>query len=452
MDDRDLSGIDPDPERAVLGLMLRAQSDGSDALAEAAAALTAHDFASHKHGLIFSAALALWDGGGAADLVGVLDLLRDRGQVHEWAPTDEEAYPRLVGDLRELWVHVGCPSRLAHYAGIIREKSILRQLGVAAGQIDRDVKSPPGSAAEVLASAERLISNIAEQGSGLHTAPLADLVRAACARAEDRSRMEATPGLPTGFAPLDHLLGGLQPSELVVVAARPSVGKTALSLALARNASRSGLVFFASLEQPGIDLADRLLAADANLDGQRIRKGDLAPDEWTRLGAARDRLAALPLVFDEAPAQSVLRIGANARRLKRQGLRLVVADYLQLIQPADPRARRHEQVGDDARRLKVLARELQIPVVCLAQLNREVENRPGGKPRLSDLRDSGEIEQHADVVILLHRPADEPGSVEAIVAKQRNGPTDSVLLRFDRSRLRFEDAAASPFRDGGLDP
>jgi replicative DNA helicase len=247
--------------------------------------------------------------------------------------------------------------------------------------------------------------------------------------------------VPTGVADLDALTGGLQPGDLVVIAARPGVGKTGLALALVRHAAGLGHpALFCSIEMGRGELAARLLSAHTGVAGQLIRHGAVNASELRRLGDAVGEFAGLPAWIDDSPAQSVLRIAANARRLKRQrGLALVAVDYLQLVEPEERGVPRHEQVAAASRRLKALARELEVPLVALAQLNRESESRTDRRPRLSDLRESGQVEQDADVVVLLSRVEGRPDAILLDVAKQRNGPTGEAVVRFDRERMRFEE-------------
>jgi len=246
----------------------------------------------------------------------------------------------------------------------------------------------------------------------------------------------------------------LQDSELVIIAARPSVGKTAFSLGIVRHVivEEKEPVFFVSLEQSRIELAERLLCAQARVDSHRLRKGTLGSDDMDRLIDAGGVLRSGKLFIDDSPVQSMLRISANARRLKlRHDIKLIVVDYLQLIEPDNRRDPRQEQVAQISRRLKALAKELQIPLIALAQVNRSSEDRQDHRPRLADLRESGSIEQDSDTFMLLNRPDRyEPGQnegiIEVIIGKQRNGPTGEITLAYLKQYLRFEDyAPGTPF-------
>jgi len=250
-------------------------------------------------------------------------------------------------------------------------------------------------------------------------------------------------GIATGFVDLDRLTAGLQDSELTVLAARPGVGKTSLALDIARHVAKLGYpVFFASLEQGDIELAERLICAEAQVDSQRLRRGIITPEEAQRIGNAEKVIKELRITVDDSPAQSMFQIAANARRLASRGeVRVVVVDYLQLVEAEDRRVPRHEQVSAISRRLKQLAREIKAPVLALAQLNRAVEARADGAPKLSDLRESGGIEADADTVILMNRPNTSPNTVVLNVAKQRNGPTGEVILTFRSQFTSFDNHA-----------
>ena len=307
---------------------------------------------------------------------------------------------------------------------------------------------------ELLEGAERKILDIAQKGITGQTFTLAEAIKQAYDRIDQRHQRDATSisGLATGFVDLDNITAGLQNSELVIVAARPSVGKTAFSLNLVRHivVEENQPVFFVSLEQSRIELAERLLCNQARVSSHSLRKGHLGSEDMQKLIEAGDVLQRAKLFIDDSPGQGMLRIAANARRLKqRQGIKLVVIDYLQLIEPDNRRDPRQEQVAQISRRLKFLAKELEIPVVALAQVNRSSEDRQDHRPRLADLRESGSIEQDADTVMILHRPElHEPGQhegvVEVIIAKQRNGPTGEVTLAYRKQYMRYENYAVEP--------
>jgi replicative DNA helicase len=255
-------------------------------------------------------------------------------------------------------------------------------------------------------------------------------------------------GVKTGFTDLDNMTGGLPAGSLVLWAARPSVGKTSLGAGAALWLVLGGQpVFFASLEQTRMELMERMMCSRAKVDSHALREGLLRADELRRLRVAGDEIRRCPLEIDHGGRQSVSKIAANARRMKRRkGLAAIFVDYLQLIEPADRRAQRYEQVGDISRRLKAMAKDLAVPVVAMCQLNRDPEGRGDGKPKLSDLRESGSLEMDADCVVLLSRVRDERNVVELDVAKNRNGPTGEVKLVYQRIYTRFEDYASGiPF-------
>lgn len=408
------------------------------AIADVAPVLRPEDFRQDFHGEAYRTILELWECGKPASTVSVADALHREGK--------DPGYKTLA----EWWDAEPTGANTVHYAGIIRQASILRRLSYAGAAIKASADNPSGPAEEILEAAEKAIFEVADIGSSANVHDFACVVDDATDRIDARAqRGEGLSGIPTGFPDLDKLTSGLQPSELIVLAARPSVGKTALGLQIAAHvAAGHGLpVLFASLEQSRHELAERLLCSYARVDGQNVRRGMVDRDDAEKIAIARNTLRRAPLHIDDAASQGVLRIAANARRLKlRGGLALVVVDYLQLIRPDDTRAPRQEQVASISRRLKIMARELGVPVLALAQLNRGVEERAQQRPRLSDLRESGALEQDADVVILLHRAESLSANVviDAIVAKQRNGPTGDASLCFEKRYMRFETYRTEP--------
>ncbi len=353
-----------------------------------------------------------------------------------------------VGYLVNLWNDAPSAANVKYYADLIRGKAIVRNLIRACGEVQQEAFNETQPPQELLDSAERRILEIAELGITGEMATLGEAINLAYQRLDfRRSRGDEISGIRTGFLDLDNLLGGMQNNELVIIAARPSVGKTAFALNLLRNVVVEDRTpaLFVSLEQAKIELAERLLCCQARIDSYKLRRGHLNEDETHRLIEAGSILSESPLFIDDTPAQNLLRIAANARRLKRRhGLKLVVIDYLQLIDPDNKRDSRQEQVATISRRLKGLARELELPVVALAQVNRGSEDRQDHRPRLSDLRESGAIEQDADTVMLLHRPdyhepGQQEGLIEVIIGKQRNGPTGEVNLMYVKQFMRFEN-------------
>jgi replicative DNA helicase len=421
-------------ERSLLGSMLRS----NPAIADTVRIVREEDFRADAHRKVYASIVALWDRGKPVDMVTLADELHRRGQIAD------------IGDygyLTELWDASPTAANAEYYAGLVRDQATYRRLEQAGHEIARDASGRAGPPDDLLEQAERRIFGIAQIGLAAQTVTLDEAMGRAFDRIEARSRRDTLlSGIPTGFLDLDRILAGLQDSELVVIAARPGVGKTAMGLAVTRHvALKEKLpVFFVSLEQSAVELADRILSSEGNVDGQRIRLGRLSAEDGRAIVCARDRLRQARVFIDDAPAQSMLRIAASARRLSlKHGVRLIVVDYLQLITPDNRKEPRQEQVAGISRRLKQLAREIQVPVVALAQLNRGVEDRQGQRPRLSDLRESGAIEADADTVLLLH-PGDHPAQVEVIVAKQRNGPVGEVTLAFERPYQRFANAAIEP--------
>jgi replicative DNA helicase len=347
-------------------------------------------------------------------------------------------------------------SNIEHYARIVREKALLRNLIHATHNIQQRALEGEDGADTILDNAESSIFALAEDRVKAGLIPVKDIVRDNFERLERIFREgKSITGVPTGYAELDKLLSGLQNSELLILAARPSQGKTALALNLGENiAMRSGLpVAVFSLEMSKESLLQRLVASVAQIDAHKFRTGHLSREDWRRMTEALGTISSAPLWIDDSGSTSVLEIGAKARRLKRdKGLSLLIVDYLQLITARGRFNSRQEEVASISRGLKGLAKELQIPVLVLSQLTRAPEREERG-PQLSDLRESGAIEQDADVVMFIYRPhwakmdasPEERDQAEIQVAKQRNGPTDKVRFVF-RSRLtRFEEAAPDAF-------
>jgi replicative DNA helicase len=397
------------------------------------------------HQKICQAVTSLYDQGHPVDLVVLAEELKTRKQIE-----DIGGY----GYLGQLWDAAPTAANAEYYARIVRDKAIIRHLISSSNEILRDAYDQAMAADELLESAERKILDIAEMGITGQTFTLAQALTEAYDRIDTRQQNDQTSisGLPTGFIDLDEKTAGLQNSELIIMAARPSHGKTALAMNIARHVAveDNQPVFVVSLEQSRIELAERLLCCQARVDSHKLRKGHLSSQDMQKLIEAGGVLRNAPLFIDDTPGQGMLRVAANARRLKlREKIKLVVIDYLQLIEPDNRRDSRQEQVAHISRRLKFLARELQIPVMALAQVNRSSEDRTDHKPRLADLRESGSIEQDADTVMLLHRPemyeaGQHEGVLEIHIAKQRNGPTGEISLTFLKQFMRFENFVEAP--------
>jgi replicative DNA helicase len=430
-------------ERSILGAILL----DNHALNAAIENLKPEDFFLEQHRRVFNQMIALGENQQAIDLVTLTESLHRVGELES---SGGAPYLAALAD--------GMPrvSNVEHYARIVREKALLRNLIHATHNIQQRALEGEDGADTILDNAESSIFALAEDRVKAGLIPVKDIVRDNFERLEKIFREgKSITGVSTGYTELDKLLSGLQPSELLILAARPSQGKTALALNFAENISiRAGSpVAFFSLEMSKESLLQRLVASVAQIDAHKFRSGHLSREDWRRMTEALGTISNAPLWIDDAGSTSVLEIGAKARRLKREkGLSLVVVDYLQLITGRGRFGNRQEEVSSISRALKGLAKELQIPVLVLSQLTRAPEREERG-PQLSDLRESGAIEQDADVVMFIYRPhwskmeasPEERDQAEIQVAKQRNGPTDKVRFVF-RSRLtRFEEAAPDAF-------
>jgi replicative DNA helicase len=402
------------------------------------------DFSRPGHGELYETMVSLYDERQGVDLVQLQQVLSDRGTLEEVGGTDY---------LLRLAEGTPTAAHATHYAKIVREKSMLRQLIAAARDILRDAHERPDEAGKLLDEAERRIFEIAQQADTRRTADLKSLIRETVERLENADGSSLT-GIASGFGDLDTILGGMQPGEMLVLAARPSMGKTALALNIAENMATTGqAVGVFSLEMGAQQLVQRLLCARAGISGERMRSRSLRKEEYTALFAACGELEAAPLYIDDSPSLTLLQLRAKARRMHQQhGIKAIVIDYLQLMHTGGRVESRQQEVSEISRGVKALARELHVPVVCLSQLNRGATQREDHEPRLSDLRESGAIEQDADVVLLLHREAyyhtddewkeehpDLLNVAEVIIAKQRNGPTGRIRLSWNASSTRFGD-------------
>jgi replicative DNA helicase len=344
----------------------------------------------------------------------------------------------------------------------VRQKAITRELIQACSETISESYSNNFQAAELVESAERRVFTIAEEQSSGQTVDVREVLLKTMERISLRAEARhPVTGLASGFLELDDLTSGFQPAQLVILAARPSMGKTALALNICDHVGfklQMG-VLFVSLEMGQMELTERLLCARSRVDGHKLRTGhNLGHQDTKALGKAYEELRQAPIWIDDTPARTMLQITANARRLRRRHkIGLVLVDYIQLIDSdsSDGRENRQEQIAKISRRLKTLARELKVPVIALSQLNRAVEHREDRRPRMADLRESGAIEQDADLVLLLHRPEyydpnDQPGIAELNIAKNRNGPTMTVKLTFLKNFTRFENHSPNPdILDGG---
>jgi replicative DNA helicase len=366
--------------------------------------------------------------------------------------------------LLELADSVTTAAHAEHYARIVRDKAVLRSLIRAGTDIVRDAYEPAVEAREMLARAEEQVFRILDTKGDTQVKSVRDVLHESLARIDARMQhRHAYGGLETGFIDYDDMTGGLHDSELVILAARPSMGKTALALNIVEHIAidergPSRPVLLVSLEMSSLELGDRVLCSRARVNSHRLRNGTISGEESRKLVQTAADVSRAPLFIDDSPSRNMTEIAATARRLKRQeDLALVVIDYLQLVEPDNPRDPRQEQVARISRRLKGLARELSIPVLCLAQLNRQVEASRESRPQLSHLRESGAIEQDADVVMFIHREevyqaSDEDrervkGQADLLVRKQRNGPTGDVKLTWLHEFTRFENSQFQPHEE-----
>jgi replicative DNA helicase len=409
-----------------------------EAIYRAMEVLRPDDFYKDAHRHIYQTVLDLANKGEPVDLVTVTEALRQGKRLDEVGG---------VAYLTELANAVPTAAHIDHYARIVEEKSLLRQLIHAAGEIMAASYESREEVEEILDEAERRIFSVANRRSGRSISSLKQILIEAFEQIEYLYESKgAVTGVPTGFADFDRITAGLQPSDLIILAARPSMGKTTLALNIAENAAvrlKIPVAVF-SLEMSKEQLAIKLLCAEAGVNNQRIRTGDLTEEDWPRLSHALGRLSEAKIFIDDSPNISAWEIRAKARRIKSEhGLGLIIIDYLQLMQGRYRTENRQQEVSEISRSLKALARELSTPVVALSQLSRAVEQRPGKKPSLADLRESGSLEQDADLVCFLYRedyydPETEKKNItELIVAKHRNGPTGKVEFYFQKEFSKF---------------
>lgn len=433
-------------ERAVLGSLLLLP----EVCDEVALIVRADDFYDDANGCIFRHILSLHENGRPVDPQLLSQSLKDAGEFD------------LVGGaayLLEVMQEVATAAHAEHFARIIRDKSVLRALIHAGTDIIQESSDPTVDAREMLSRAEERVFRILDTKGDTKTKDVKDVINDCVKRMEARRDHSRSQGaVDTGFLDFDEKIGGLRNSELVILAARPSMGKTAMALNIVEHSAliSSMPTLVVSLEMSSIELGDRLLSAHARVSGSKLRAGHLNSTEQNSIVKAASEYYAAPLFIDDSPSRNMTEISATARRLKRrEGLALIVIDYLQLIDPDNPRDPRQEQVSKISRRLKGLARELDIPVLCLAQLNRQVEASRDNKPQLSHLRESGAIEQDADIVMFVHREeyyqtneedrVRVKGEADLLVRKNRNGPTEDIKLTWIHDFTRFENSQHMPY-------
>ncbi|OGG77241.1 replicative DNA helicase [Candidatus Kaiserbacteria bacterium RIFCSPLOWO2_01_FULL_54_24] len=437
---------DTETERALLGALMLNQS----AMYEVADVVGVASFYAGRHRTVFDVMLALHGKGEPIDVVTVSGKLKERKQLQE---VGGAAY------LSELVGAAASPGSARHYAELVQTKFVLRSLIDAAAKINELGFAEERDIETVLDEAQSAIFSVSQAPMLRSFSSIKEELAEAWERLEHLQKHENTlRGVPTGYPQLDNLLAGLQKSDLILLAARPSMGKTALALDIARqSATKHGTsVGVFSLEMSSQQLVDRMLAAQAGVNAWRLRTGKIKKeDEFARLQEGMGVLAEAPIYIDDKPSSTVLSMRSVARRLKMEkGLGLVIIDYLQLITPIHARATDSmvQQVTEISRSLKAMARELDVPVLALSQLSRAVEQRRG-RPRLSDLRDSGSLEQDSDVVMFIHREdkmsenSDRPGVAEILIEKHRNGPTGKIELFFDEEKTTFRSIDKSDFGD-----
>jgi replicative DNA helicase len=447
-------------EQATLGAMLIERA----AVEKAGEILKPEDFYRDAHRIIFEAILTLYERDEPVDILTVQEQLKSQGDLEAVGGT-----PYII----QLTEAVPTPASVEYYARIVEEKAILRRLIDASNQIRAMAHGEYSDVADVVDAAEKAIFAVAQRRMGAYFTPMQPLVASVFEQLEHRSEhKDQTTGLATPFDDLNYATAGFQPADLVIVAARPSMGKTSLAMGIAQHvAIRQKLpVAVFSLEMSKEQLCLRMICSEARVDGHSLRTGYLRDEDWRRVGEACSILSSAPIFIDDSPDISALEMRAKCRRLMAEhGLGLVVVDYLQLMRGQRRSDNRTQEIGEISRALKSLARELRVPVLALAQLSRAVEQRPDKRPMLSDLRESGSIEAEADLVIFIYRDAyykmkeavsaeldetekeerrrrgeDKVEEAELIIAKQRNGPTGKVMVAFHPNYLRFDNLARIP--------
>lgn len=422
-------------EKGILGSLLLACSDLSIVLER----LRPEHFYNRRHELIYAAIRTLFDEGGNVDLILLRDNLEKEGILDE------------VGGMEyliEVSEFVQTSANAEHYATIVTERAMLRRLIETCTEVIKDAYDQSGTAAEQLDRAEQRIFEVTEQNKSEDVVPLKDAIQSTFDLIDKWAK--GSTGLSTGFVDLDKKTNGFQPSELIIVAGRPSMGKTTFSMNIARNMamqSKAAVLVF-SLEVDRTQMAMNLLCGASRVSASKLRAMDLPPRDWQRLMAGADRLQEARIFIDDSPGLTAMTIRAKARRMAaKHDLGMIVIDYLQLLEHGSGRQEsRQQEISTISRSLKGMARELEVPVVAISQLSRAVEQRESHRPRMSDLRESGAIEQDADVILMLYReeyyyPDKEEvkGQAEVIIAKQRNGPVGSLRLAFTGEFLSFDN-------------
>lgn len=425
-------------EQSVLGAMLISK----DAIADVSEAVRGVDFYRPIHESIHEAIIDLYGRGEPVDMITVAAELQRRGEL-----------TRIGGApyLHTLSANVPIAANASYYAEIVREKAILRRLVDAGTKIVQSGYAGEGKVDDIVDNAQAEIYKVTDRRSAEDYAPLSEIMDGVLDEIEAIGNREAgLYGVPTGFADLDDLTNGLHAGQMIIVAARPAMGKSTFALDLCRAASvhnNLASVFF-SLEMTRSEITMRLLSAEARVPLNHIRHGQMSDDDWQLLARKMGEISGAPMFIDDSPNMTMMEIRAKARRLKqRHDLRLIVIDYMQLMSSGKKVESRQLEVSEFSRQIKLLAKELELPIIALSQLNRGPEQRADKKPMMSDLRESGSLEQDADMVILLHREdvyekeSARPGEADLIVAKHRNGPTRDITVAFQGHYSRFVDMA-----------
>ena len=429
-----------DAEQAVLGAIII----NSRAMNDVSSILLPGDFYREAHRIVFEAMLEMSYKGSPIDMLSLSEFLRDKNLFEKVGG---------VAFITHLSNISPSAANATYYAKIVKDKALLRNLINAASDIADSAFAGSDDIVNLLDNAERKVLAISASHDTGSAVPVKSLLKEAIGRIEMAYEAKGgLTGLPSGFDDLDRLTSGLQPSDLILLAARPSMGKTALTLNLAANVAlrKKKSVAFFSLEMSSIQLLMRLISSESGVDSKQIQRGDVSPDEWAAIMGACDNLYNAPLYIDDNSNINVAELRSRARRIQSEhGLDLIIIDYLQLMQGRHTGSNdnRQQEVADISRSLKSLARELKVPVIALSQLSRSVENRQIKRPMLSDLRESGSLEQDADIVMFLYREdyyikdTENQNITELIVAKHRNGPVDTVRLFFDKEITRFRNLA-----------
>jgi len=433
-------------EQSILGGLLL-DNEAADKIGDL---VGAEDFYSDAHKVIYRHIGKLGGEGKPIDVVTLSEAL---------SSTQKLDYVGGLAYLGALVQNVPTAANIRHYATIVRERSILRQLAATAGEIADAAYNPLGrSAKAVLDDAEARVLHIAEQGARgqQYFQQIGTLLTSVVDRIEtlyNRDDPSDVTGVPTGYADLDRMTSGMQEGDLIVVAGRPSMGKTALALNIGEHVALHAKLPVAifSMEMGASQLALRMIGSVGKLDQHKLRTGRLGPDDWEKLASALGRLSEAPMLIDETPALNAIEVRSRARRLQKQygKLGLVIVDYLQLMQATTTGENRATEISEISRSMKSLAKELKVPVMALSQLNRSLEQRPNKRPVMSDLRESGAIEQDADLILFIYRDevyndeTQDKGVAEIIIGKQRNGPIGTIRLTFVGEHTRFENFAAS---------